>query len=57
MLGLVKSWVLVGMLHRLFWRAVSVILEALDLLVGAVGWQAWLDEVVVLRLVITILII
>ena len=48
MLGLVKSWVLVGMLHRLFGRAVSIILQALDLLIGAVGWQTWLDEVVVL---------
>ena len=57
MLGLVKSWVLVGMLHRLFGRAVSVILEALDLLVGAVGWQTWLDEVVVLGVIVAVLII
>ena len=57
MLCLVKSWVLVGMLHRLFGRAVSIILQALDLLIGAVGWQTWLDEVVVLGVVIAVLII
>ena len=57
MLRLVKSWVLVGMLHRLFGRAISIILQALDHLVGAVCWQAWLDEVVALGVVIAVLII
>ena len=45
------------MLHRLLGRAVSVILQALDLLVGAVGWQAGFDKVVVVGLVVAVLFI
>lgn len=57
MLGFVESWVLVRMLHRLLGRAVSVILQALDLLVRAVSRQARFDKVVVVGLVVAVLLI
>ena len=45
------------MLHRLLGRAVSVILQALDLLVRAVSRQARFDKVVVVGLVVAVLLI
>ena len=57
MLSFVESWVLVRMLHRLLGRAVPIILQALDLLVRAVGRQARFDKVVVVGLVVAVLFI